>query len=356
MTYVPYANPYLSEPLPFKDRRTGLKAAGVVLIVMGAVAGCFTLTLPMTLFMAPPQARGAMQDWRGVAFAVAMYAAIAGGCVWAGIGSLTIRRWVRPFVLAVAWGWLLSGLAGALYWLIAGPGVGQFADAMSAQAAASARSAGGTAAPTPRSAAVAVLAVMGIFWFLMFFAVPLTFILIYQGRNVRATLDHFDRRPSWTDSCPVPVFGLSLYLAISAAGMLAVMAYATLPAFGVLLTGAPAILVSLAVFASLLWLAWSVFHLRPMGWWGTLLAVLVLWSSWLWSGLRLDWDAYYRRLHYPPEQIEMMHRMGFAGSPRAAAATAVLAALAVVYLLYVRRFFRAAKHEARTVAAPPAAA
>jgi hypothetical protein len=59
------------EPLPFKDRRTGLKAAGVVLIVMGSLAGCFTLTIPLAM-MSPAVRNAPGQDWRAMVIALVM--------------------------------------------------------------------------------------------------------------------------------------------------------------------------------------------------------------------------------------------------------------------------------------------
>lgn len=346
MTHVPYANPMIAEPLPFKDRRTGLKASGVVLIVMGATVGCLMLGVGLSM-LAPAVRNAPGQDWRAMVVALAMYAAVAGGCVWTGIGSLRIRRWVRPIVLSVAWGWLVMGLVTALYWLVAGPGVQQFLDTITNPAVTGATppaggGAGTAAAPpgVPRGAAVAIVAFMGAVWFVLCIAVPLAFILIYQGRNVRATLEYFDREPSWTDACPVPVLALCLYLVLGALGTLTLLLYCVFPAFGVILSGPVAALVIVAFAAVMLAAAWSLYRLRPAAWWATLLLVAVLSGSWVMTARRIDWDEYYRRLGYPPQQIELMHRIGSPSPAAAAGSGAVFAVLGIVYLLYLRRYFR----------------
>jgi hypothetical protein len=321
-----------------------LKAAGVVLIVMGALAGCLTLTMVLAMF-APAVRNVPGQDWRAMVVAVAMYVAVAGACVWTGVGSLRIRRWVRPVILSVAWGWLVMGLVTALYWAFAGPGLKHFADAIVNQppvtgGAPSAR-AGPTVAPAaPRGMVVAMLAFMGGIWFVFFVALPLAFILTYQGRNARATLEYFDREPSWTDGCPTPVLALSLYLAFAALGTLTLLLYGIIPAFGVILSGPGAVAVIVAVAAAMLAAAWLLYRLRPAGWWATLLLVAVLCASGVMTALRIDWDVYYQRLGYPPQQIEMMHRIGAPSPSGTAGSAAAFAAAGLVYLLYLRRYFR----------------
>src|SRR5215204_2433284 len=65
MTAIPYATPLETKNLPFKDRRVSLRVAGIALVLLGTVSGCFSILTPVGIVMSamiqprPPAARGA---------------------------------------------------------------------------------------------------------------------------------------------------------------------------------------------------------------------------------------------------------------------------------------------------------
>lgn len=358
MTQIPYATPPWG-PLPFKDRRAGLRAAGVILLVLGALAGCMGLLMPVALFVPQPP-NAPRQDWRNIVIGAAMYVGAATFFIWAGIDAIRLKRWVRPLILIGAWTMLLGMVASLLFWLLAGPGVGELIDSISAaNTRAAANRPPGAAGPpaAPPAAMVGVaLAISGAV-FLLFLLVPAGFVAYFRLPGVRKTLEFFDPRPAWTDACPTPALAVSLSLLLFAVSMLSALMYPALPAFGLLLTGLPAAAAVLAEAAVALWLAWLTYRLRMAGWWGTLAFTTLLALSWGVSAARLDWQAYYRAIGYSPEQIEFMGEFAATGGADWVAPISLYAAVALVYLLYVRRFFtRAAQPPAGGAAAPSAEA
>src|SRR5687768_6456744 len=105
---LPYATPPGALSLPFKDRRPGLKAMGVILILLGAGAACMGALTPLAL-LAPAAAGGGQQDWRGLLFGFVMYLGAGALLIVSGVGALRLRRWARPVLLVTAWTWVFLG-------------------------------------------------------------------------------------------------------------------------------------------------------------------------------------------------------------------------------------------------------
>jgi hypothetical protein len=181
---------------------------------------------------------------------------------------------------------------------------------------------------------------MGAFWFLFFVALPLIFILVYQGRNVRATLEYFDREPRWTDGCPIPVLAQCLFLAFGAFSTLTLLMYCVIPVGGVILSGPVGAAAILAIAGAMGAAAWGLYRLRPAAWWCTLLLGAVMSASWVLTARRIDWEDYYRRLGYGPQQVELVHRFGTFGPTQTVGSAALFAGAGLVYLLFLRRYFR----------------
>jgi len=59
MTAISYATAVDPRKLPFKDRRTSLKVVGVLLVIFGALSGCFGVLAPVGLYVSVMFAGGA---------------------------------------------------------------------------------------------------------------------------------------------------------------------------------------------------------------------------------------------------------------------------------------------------------
>lgn len=323
-------------PAPaFADRRMRLRAIGVLLIVVGAMAGCMGLLAPLVLFM-PASSAADRPPTASIVLALAVYVAVGIIFVWTGIGSVRLRRWVRPIALTIGWVWLLTGviMEGMLIWI--GPAAMQkiMKASMEPQEARGPVSpdALGSAAWTMTAILIAVLCIL----------LPGVLVWGYQGKDVRRTLEHFDPRLRWTDRCPTKVLGLVIAMGVSAAGMLMMLPYAVMPLFTVVLTGPAAVGAILAAAALLAALTWGLYRLKPLAWWGTLAATLAGTAAMLvfYSGPWERVEPLYRATSGSPKQLEVV-RSSFEATRLPTQASSVLfAVVLIVYLLVVYKHFR----------------
>src|SRR5688500_18364489 len=114
MTSVPYETPNV--PPDVVDQRGGMNALGIVLIVIGALAGCLAAFTPLAL-LAPLPPGMAKPMARDVLVGAATYAGAAVLLVTAGVGSIRGRRWSRPVILIITGTWAVGGLMGLVSWL-----------------------------------------------------------------------------------------------------------------------------------------------------------------------------------------------------------------------------------------------
>jgi hypothetical protein len=249
--------------------------------------------------------------------------------IWIGIGSVRVRRWVRPVMLVVGWSWLITGLLSFGHWAVFG---GDMRDMMTVSAPPG-------AAQPPRAVVYAVTAGMAVVMFVTMVMFPALVLWVYRRRGVRDTLDFFDARFAWTDRCPTPVLAISAWLLVAGLGTAGYAGYAVFPAFGRYITGAPAVAALLAVAAAYLWLAWGAYRVRVYAWWGA----AILWTLWsgsmVWTFTRLGYDEFYRQAGYSPQQVDMMMRYSGQIEDSTVWMIALWSVGLIGYLLYVRKYF-----------------
>jgi len=317
----------------FRDRKVGLVVFGALEILMGVFLA----------FLAPMALAGALlqssvNDGAGAlplsftAASMLLYAALAAVFIWLGIGSILARRWARALWLVLSWVWLASGVLGLAFMLVFLPDLyDRMADAGQA----------------PRAIFAVMkwitIGFMGVFYVL----VPGAMTVFYGSRHVRATCEARDPRPRWTDRCPLPVLGLSLFSGVAAASLLMTGFYGwTVPFFGTILTGLSGAVVAVASAGLLAWSARGAYLLRRSAWW----CLAGLFAAWGASALvtfsRVPLLDFYESMRFPPEQIEMMRSLQVFNGTGIVAFQALSLALALAYLLYTRRFFAAAARPA----------
>src|SRR4051812_17479256 len=106
---IPYAAVPVPPQLPFTDKRPALIAVGVICFVIAAGTGCFTLMTPLALFV-PTTGAGRTIQVRDLVPAAAVYLVLTVCATTLGLGAVRARRWARPILLSVAWGWGISML------------------------------------------------------------------------------------------------------------------------------------------------------------------------------------------------------------------------------------------------------
>src|SRR5689334_10457480 len=285
MSELPYLPP---DVRGFNDRRTTLLVMGILLIFLGVICGCMTLALPLAMIAPPPPgaAHPRAQDLIGGLF---IYAFLTIGLVWTGIGSIKMRRWVRPIVLVFAWIWLIIGAVTFIAMVFVMKDMGR---RIAAQPGMPANSSGFQAA---------FYGGMLTFMFGLYILLPGVLILCYRPTSVQATLEFYDVTARWTDGCPIPVLGLSILLAITGMWMLVMLAQGIFLLFGLVIVGLAA-RVLLVIIAALFGLAaWWTYRMRPAGWTLAVVMFVVLSISGVITLLRVPL-MYIYRLAGTPQQ------------------------------------------------------
>jgi hypothetical protein len=308
-----------------RDRTSAIAVMGVVLLLLGVLCFLFLGFMLLGSQMPRPAVAGAPPPLRSLLPALAVY--LGAGVFFAvtGVGSLMFRRWARALVSAVSRLWLAGGLlaTGMSVWLL--PKV-----------------VGGLPAATPGAAPVPAILLGCMFGCISvgYVAVPLLLVWFYGSANVRATFDRRDPTARWTDRCPDRVLVLVLSLGYIALGSLCMPLLGMAFAFGQVLTGALAGLWTAAIVAVAGTLTVGVYRLRPAAWWGTLAFLLVgavAWSGFFFDAARME--RMYREMGVDVSPPPMQELLKIFDSPALGIVSAACAALAVVYLLWLRRDF-----------------
>ncbi len=293
----------------------GLAALMIPLMIVGQVTAARVTQDPLSLRQIIP----------GAVF----YGTVATVLIWLGIGSCKTRRWAWSLSLIVAWSWLAVGVLSTAAMAFFLPSILN---------ASQPRGQG-----LPESARLVVMIVSILFMGFFLVAVPGVLVLFYRSRHVRATCESSDPSPCWTDACPLPVLGLSLWLGFGAVTMLTLplSTHGVLPVFGRLLSGVVGSLCCVGLAALWGYSAWAVYRLRAVGWWIVLTSLCVMAASTWVTFTQIDLLEMYRVMGYPERQIEMMKQFTFIQGHGMAYSSVAGAIPMLGFLLFVRRYFRA---------------
>ena len=263
---VPAPTPPSGAPA-HRDRSGWLLFFGIAEILMGAV--CLLLfslclvVLPMALAAQPSAAQvPALALWINVG----TYVAAGSFLLTMGIGTIRAKKWARALMLLTSWPVFLSFLMAGIVMMAMMPAT---IDAMPQT----------PGQPDMRGVVrvVLLLIVVGLT------LIPLSFIVFYSRRNVRATFEARDPARSWVDRCPLPILGVAGAAALF--GVMPLIGLARGPSFGFmgfLLTGWPAVVVLLVNVALTVWLAVQLYSMTRTGWWANVAyAVLSGLSGWI---------------------------------------------------------------------------
>jgi len=307
----------------FKDRTIGLVLFGCFELLIG---GFFVLMIPMVALSAMvPQPGGPPMGLRMMIPAMVIYALVAVGFIWLGIGSILARRWARALILVISWMWLVAGIFSLAFFLFVMPDV---FERMAQQGDIPAQ-----AVMVVKFVALGTVGVICVF-------LPAVFVLFYQSPHVRATCEFKDPKVRWTDRCPLPVLALVVLFGFSAVSMVSAPSYGcVVPAFGTILTGLPGGLVLLAATLLLVYLARGLYKLRMTAWWVTVGLIVLGTASNVFTFSRIGLMEMYEKMNMPEQQLQLIRETGMIETMNVPAITAISAAVFLGYLLYVRRYF-----------------
>jgi hypothetical protein len=319
---ISYATPVMAN-----DRSGGLLVFGVISIILGALAGCGALATPLALVGARFQPPGAPRiDARTIVTGLAVYAAVSAAFITLGIGSVRRRRWVRPIILSVSLPALVGGTFGFVVLLFLLPELFRQVPGQP---------------PIPPGMVRGMQWATAGFSLFLYVVLPAAYFFYYRSSRVRDTLDVYDPGPAWTDRCPLPVFGLSVWLALACAAALGTALFPAVPLFGRYVSGAAAVGIVMVVMALLAAAAVLVYRVNVTGWWIATALLVLISTSYAYTAYTRGMLEYYRSAGFDEQQIQLMAQMS-ASRPRRweSLASLVPAGMALAYLVWVSRYFR----------------
>jgi hypothetical protein len=324
-------SPIEATPLPdYKDRSTGLMVFGIMTLLLGCLAGMF---VPLMLFgqmMAAKAPNAPPANTTAILPAVAIYGGLAVTLIWLGIGSIQKRRWARALLLIFSWSWLVIGVFMTAIMPF-------FMVKVFANLPPNAR----TGQPVMPPAAITVMVIgMTIFFFLFFVLVPAVWTFFYASRHVKATCEARDPVTRWTDACPLPVLGFSLWIWMAVPMMLVMplTGRAVLPFFGMFISGLTGGLFCLLIAAVWGWAGWWLYRLDVRGWWLILIAMVVFTVSALLTYSQHDIIEMYQLQGLPQVQIDQVQKMGLLTGDRMIWFTALCSLPFLGYLLFIKKY------------------
>ncbi|MBU1356637.1 MAG: hypothetical protein KJ620_08730 [Candidatus Edwardsbacteria bacterium] len=311
----------------FKDRSSGLKAFGVVLIVIG---GFNLLLIPLVLLgsiMSRTMDAGQSAGYWVFSLLVNLltYLFLGGIFLGIGIGSIRLKRWVRPVLLSIGWVWLLLGLmVTAMIFFVMPKMMGTF---MLSEVS------------DPSLIVGIVIMVSGAMSILFMVLLPALLIWFYSQSSVKQTLEAKDPGPAWTDACPPPVLAISLFYGVNAVLTLLASFLGVSFIWGSIITGLPAVLVTIFYGLILAYICYAIYRLDSRGWWtavistafGTVSSLLVFSKNDPIKIVALMGQS--DQLQYAQEGISLM--LKYQGYILWLSAVTLLG-----YLLYIKKYFK----------------
>ena len=187
-----------------------------------------------------------------------------------------------------------------------------------------------------------IMAFMFLFLGIFLVLLPAVWIYFYKSPHVKATCEARDPVTRWTDTCPLPVLALCLWLlfAVPMLLLMPIMGHGVMPFFGMFLTGLAGSLLCLVMAALWAYAAWLLYKLDARGWWLILIAFLVFMLSTLLTYARHDMIEVYHLMGYPEAQIEQIKNAGLLTGHRMNWLMLFFTVPLLVYIFFIKKYFR----------------
>jgi len=314
----------------FKDRKGRLMFLGVIQILLGGLCLLLLSGMLMSVLFAninPEAAESAKFGIRQMIQALGFYILLGGWFICMGIGSIGCRRWARALSLVTSWLWLICGIVGMVSMIF-------FAPFMRSNMAA------GQPEELPENFFVIMQIIMFAFMTVAYVIIPLVFVLLYSGRDVRLTCEYRDQKVRWTDRCPLPVLGVCEIFSFWLLSMsFMVFQGCVVPFFGTVLESFAGAAVILVMSVAVAFVVFGLYKLDIRAWWGALVLPLVWFPMFSLTFYGDNKWQFYEKLNTPAESIEAMKAMGNF-TPMMMAIFAFWIVGLVGYLLYIKRYFK----------------
>ena len=310
----------------FKNRKTGLMLFGIVQVIMGALSFIFFIFTMFALLLSSSITQAAQAEINPFQLVLSLffYLIIAVILIWLGIGSIGAKRWARALTLILSWFWLITGFIVLIImiYLMNGGMDDLFQSSQSVDPAIF----------------KVIMTIMTFIMSLFMVALPVGFILFYNNKHVKKTVEHFDIKIRWTDKCPLPVLAASLMFGYTAVISVFNGAYGwVVPFMGFIFSGwigALILLLNALVYA---YLAFQFYNLDKKSW---MLAIgyNIFWViSLIFTFSRHSIYDMYEKMDFNEMQLAQLKSMGM--FENLIYLLVIIFLIYLGYILYIRRFF-----------------
>lgn len=337
----------------FKPRNGAIIATGILFGLFGLMLCGVGVLSTLQYFLMDklagmdPKAQAEMESMKGL-MGVSFLAnlVIYGGSgilmIVVAFGCFLFKRWARPFVLTIGWGWLYMGVVMVISIIMMMAPMKEFmAKTMSAELA-STSSAG---APTEASMEGFFTIFMVIYLiFLLVFAVLVPALLLWLnwGQDARRTLEMRDPHPRWTDRQATPVIGMTIASISVAIISLPSLIMMNQPWMSQIYPGG--MLRNLFFLLPLAWgyVAWGSYRGQFAAWVVALLMLIGGMAMGIFGMQNINWTLMYQQMGMPEEQITLMAPLieQMLSPNRIATLMGVSMLPMLGYLIWVLRYFR----------------
>jgi hypothetical protein len=336
----------------YKDRRGWLIAFGIVELLIA----CFLLLMAVMMAVVIPgmPKTSGQPDLPGAFFYAvsAFYLVFVAFFAAAGIGSIRARNWARLAMIGASSVWLAFGVLGTIITVAIMPTILKQQQAVIQQASIQQNQ----AAQLPPNFLSIILVISTVFQVSIMILLPLTLLLFYSSKNVKATCmarsmlpglvrpSHDVLQAYTSKRLPVPILILAVWFSISGLSMLLILPWFPLTTvFGFFVRGWPARLIFLAFATASGYCAWSFCKLRVEGWW----IAVFSWIFWFLSGavsvIKLGLSGIYGQAYqqmgidpqqmaihiFGPDSIKVLWGIGL-----------LISCAFFALILYTKRYFR----------------
>jgi len=337
----------------FNPRNGAIIATGVLFGLFGLMLCGVGLLSTLQFFLMDtltgfdPKAQAEMESMQGLMGMTSIINLVVYGgsgilMIVVAFGCFLFRRWSRPFVLTIGWGWLYMGMVMVISILMMmGPMKEFMAKSMAAQLA-SAPTPGAPTADSMEGFFSIFMVIYLVFLTVFLILVPGLLLWLNWGQDVRRTLESRDLRPRWTDRQAAPVIGLTIASITMAVFSLPSLLLMNQPWMSQFLPGG--IFRNLLFLVPLVWgyVAWGSYRGQFAAWALALLMILVGATMGIMSMQQVNWTEVYQQMGMPEKEVariaplveEMLSRKRMA----------ILMGVSMIpllgYLIWVLRYFR----------------
>lgn len=294
-----------------------------------------------------PKAQAEMESMRGLmGMTFLVNLVIYGGTgilmIVVAFGCFFFKRWARPFVLTISWGWLYTGMVMVIsIIMMMGPMKQFMVEAMSAQLASA--PAGGASSPASMDGFFSIFILIYLaFIFVFLVLVPGLLLWLNWGADVRRTLELRDPNQRWTDQQAAPVIGLTITSIIIAAFSLPSLFMMNQPWMSQFFPGGA--FRNLFFLLPLVWayIAWGSYRGHFAAWVTALLMLVGGMAMGIFGMQNINWAEMYQQMGFPEKQVAQMAPLveQMLAPNRVAILMAVSMLPMLGYLIWVLRFFR----------------